>query len=68
MIAARAPARAGWQEWARTGEGSGRWTRPRHGSRQRPPGDDYKEAVFLQRMLERHGSQEKVAARIGKSQ
>ncbi|MGA5430716.1 ParB/RepB/Spo0J family partition protein [Streptomyces koyangensis] len=28
----------------------------------------YKEAVFLQRMLERHGSQEKVAARIGKSQ
>ncbi|MEU5972000.1 ParB/RepB/Spo0J family partition protein [Streptomyces globisporus] len=28
----------------------------------------YKEAVFLQRMLERHGSQEKVAERIGKSQ
>ncbi|NUV30790.1 MULTISPECIES: ParB/RepB/Spo0J family partition protein [Streptomyces] len=28
----------------------------------------YKEAVFLRRMLERHGSQEKVAARIGKSQ
>lgn len=28
----------------------------------------YQEAVFLQRMLERHGSQEKVADRIGKSQ
>ncbi|MGW3491374.1 ParB/RepB/Spo0J family partition protein [Streptomyces sp. NPDC001054] len=28
----------------------------------------YKEAVFLQRMLERHGSQDKVAERIGKSQ
>ncbi|MFD8710900.1 ParB/RepB/Spo0J family partition protein [Streptomyces anulatus] len=28
----------------------------------------YKEAVFLQRMVERHGSQEKVAERIGKSQ
>ncbi|MFF4647279.1 ParB/RepB/Spo0J family partition protein [Streptomyces sp. NPDC001389] len=28
----------------------------------------YKEAEFLQRMVERHGSQEKVAARIGKSQ
>lgn len=28
----------------------------------------YKEAEFLQRMVERHGSQEKVAERIGKSQ
>ncbi|MGX9923497.1 ParB/RepB/Spo0J family partition protein [Streptomyces sp. NPDC002248] len=28
----------------------------------------YREAVFLQRMLERHGSQDKVAERIGKSQ
>lgn len=28
----------------------------------------YKEAEFLQRMLERHGTQEKVAERIGKSQ
>ncbi|MFC7980196.1 ParB/RepB/Spo0J family partition protein [Streptomyces cinereoruber] len=28
----------------------------------------YKEAEFLQRMIERHGSQEKVAERIGKSQ
>ncbi|OII61430.1 hypothetical protein BJP40_05495 [Streptomyces sp. CC53] len=28
----------------------------------------YKEAEFLQRMLERHGSQERVAERIGKSQ
>ncbi|WP_331734309.1 ParB/RepB/Spo0J family partition protein [Streptomyces sp. NBC_00887] len=28
----------------------------------------YKEAEFLQRLLERHGSQEKVAERIGKSQ
>ncbi|MFF0509131.1 ParB/RepB/Spo0J family partition protein [Streptomyces fimicarius] len=28
----------------------------------------YKEAVFLKRMIERHGSQEKVAERIGKSQ
>ncbi|WP_258177330.1 ParB/RepB/Spo0J family partition protein [Streptomyces solincola] len=28
----------------------------------------YKEAGFLQRMVERHGSQEKVAERIGKSQ
>ncbi|MFI2031922.1 ParB/RepB/Spo0J family partition protein [Streptomyces buecherae] len=28
----------------------------------------YKEAEFLQRMVERHGSQEKVAERVGKSQ
>ncbi|MDH6544957.1 ParB/RepB/Spo0J family partition protein [Streptomyces sp. SPB4] len=33
--------------------------------KQIPP---YKEAEFLQRMIERHGSQEKVAERIGKSQ